>query len=115
MSYRILILGAYGNFGRRLCSRLARADNLQLILAGRSLAKAESLLAALRAKAMPAPCSALALDAQSATLAAEIRASGAQLLIHTGGPFQGQDYRVAQACIEAGVHYLDLADGREFV
>lgn len=115
MSYRILILGAYGNFGRRLCSRLARADNLQLILAGRSLAKAEALLADLRTKAMPAPCSALALDALSVTLAAEIRASGAQLLIHTGGPFQGQDYRVAQACIEAGVHYLDLADGREFV
>ncbi len=115
MPYRILILGAYGNFGRRLCLRLARSDNLQLILAGRSLAKAEALLVALRAKALPALCSAQALDAQSTTLAAEIRASGAQLLIHTGGPFQGQEYQVAQACIEAGVHYLDLADGCEFV
>jgi hypothetical protein len=37
------------------------------------------------------------------------------VVIHTAGPYQGQDYRVAKACIEAGSHYIDLADGREFV
>jgi saccharopine dehydrogenase-like NADP-dependent oxidoreductase len=37
------------------------------------------------------------------------------LVIHTSGPFQGQDYRVPLACIEARSHYIDLADDRRFV
>ena len=36
------------------------------------------------------------------------------LVIHTGGPFQGQDYRVPKTCIECGAHYIDLADDRRF-
>ncbi len=36
-------------------------------------------------------------------------------MIHSAGPFQGQDYAVAQACAQAGAHYMDLADGRRFV
>ena len=38
-----------------------------------------------------------------------------QIVVHCAGPFQGQDYRVAQAANAAGAHYLDLADGRDFV
>ena len=38
-----------------------------------------------------------------------------QLVIHTGGPFQGQSYAVAQGCIAAGVNYCDLSDCRTFV
>lgn len=115
MSYRIVILGAYGNFGRRLCARLARSADLHLVLAGRSAVKAEQLAAELRAQNLPAACSTQAIDAQSPTLVATLRATGAQLLIHTGGPFQGQDYHVAEACVAAGLHYIDLADGRDFV
>jgi saccharopine dehydrogenase-like NADP-dependent oxidoreductase len=37
------------------------------------------------------------------------------LVISTAGPFQGQDYRVALAAIDAGAHYIDIADGRDFV
>jgi hypothetical protein len=37
------------------------------------------------------------------------------IVIHTSGPFQDQGYEVAEACIRNGVHYLDLADGRDFV
>src|SRR5260221_11034394 len=37
------------------------------------------------------------------------------LVIHCAGPFQSQDYRVALAAMAAGAHYLDLADGRQFV
>jgi hypothetical protein len=36
-------------------------------------------------------------------------------VVNASGPFQGQDYRVAEACVQAGCHYIDLADGREFV
>lgn len=36
-------------------------------------------------------------------------------VVHTAGPFQGQDYSVAEACIRAGANYIDLGDGRSFV
>ena len=36
-------------------------------------------------------------------------------LVHVAGPFQGQDYAVAELCIRHGVHYLDLADDAAFV
>jgi hypothetical protein len=38
-----------------------------------------------------------------------------QLVIHTVGPFQRQDYRVAEAAIACGAPYCDLADARRFV
>ena len=38
-----------------------------------------------------------------------------QWVIHTGGPFQGQSYAVAESCIDAGVNYCDLSDSRDFV
>ena len=39
----------------------------------------------------------------------------ADIVVHTSGPFQRQDHRVARACIAQGCHYLDLADARDFV
>jgi hypothetical protein len=55
------------------------------------------------------------VEAASAQLSHRLRELGAELVIHTAGPFQGQDYSVARACAEAGSHYIDLADGRRFV
>ena len=55
------------------------------------------------------------LDLSSADFSAALRALAPDIVIHCAGPFQGQDYRVVQAAIAAGAHYLDLADGREFV
>ena len=37
------------------------------------------------------------------------------LVVDAAGPFQEIDYRLPEACIAAGGHYLDLADGRDFV
>lgn len=36
-------------------------------------------------------------------------------MIHTAGPFQGQNYQVPRHVAAAGAHYIDLADGRRFV
>jgi hypothetical protein len=58
---------------------------------------------------------AVALDAHDNNLADDLRRLQVDVLIHTAGPFQGQDYSVARAAIEAGCHYIDLADGRQFV
>lgn len=58
---------------------------------------------------------AVALDQESPDFLADLRAIAADIVIHTAGPYQGKGYRVAEACIECGSHYIDLADGRDFV
>src|SRR6185437_1605517 len=58
---------------------------------------------------------AVAIDAQAADFSRHLDLLGVDLIIHTAGPFQGQDYRVARGAVAAGCHYIDLADGRQFV
>ncbi len=110
----VLVLGGYGFFGRRLVERLARQNSLRVIIAGRSLAKGEALAAQLRAQTK-ASMVCIAMDVQADDLASQIARTGAQVVVHTCGPFQGQGYEVARACLAAGSHYIDLADGRQFV
>lgn len=107
MTHDILILGGYGNFGKRIAQALSR-HGLPLIIAGRDLAKAEALCRDLP-NARP-----LMLDIHG-PLAETLKAEKPSVVIHTCGPFQGADYSVARACIAAGVSYIDLADGRDFV
>lgn len=110
----VVVIGGYGFFGGRLVRRLATHEALTITVAGRSLARATALVETLRPTAR-ARLQAAALDAHADTLTRQLRPLAPGMLIHTSGPFQGQDYRVAQACIAAGVHYIDLADGRAFV
>lgn len=111
MTKRVLIIGGYGNFGSFIGKMLAREENVQLILAGRSLNKANKLAAALVAKNKP---EAVRVDIETG-LAESLTDISPDILIHTSGPYQGQGYDVARASIEQGCHYIDLADGREFV
>jgi hypothetical protein len=108
---KILVLGAYGFFGSRICTALARNKRIHLILAGRDLTKATAAAYQLGLSADHAR----AVDATHPQLAQQLRKLGVNMLIHTAGPFQDQGYEVARAAIEAGCHYLDLADGRAFV
>ena len=114
MSYTVLVLGGYGNFGHRICEALAREPGLRLLVAGRRQEPARALVARLAPGAV-AELEALRMDAQAPGLAAAIAGCCADVVIHTCGPFQRQDYRVAKECLAAGAHYLDLADGRGFV
>jgi saccharopine dehydrogenase-like NADP-dependent oxidoreductase len=105
---RVVVLGGYGNFGARICRALAGNPGVELVVATRQLDKA-------RAFADGLGVDAAALDAAKPDLARQLRSLGAGLVLHTAGPFQGQDYAVAQAAADAGCHYIDLADGRRFV
>jgi hypothetical protein len=109
----VLVLGGYGAFGGRVAERLARVPGLELTIAGRALTTAEAFAARLgheaAARVIPA-----ALD--SAKIGADdLKRRQADILINATGPYQAQDYRLARTCIAAGVHYLDLADARQFV
>lgn len=107
----VLVIGGYGFFGRRIATELAKNPSLRVLLAGRNGERARTAAAALGLAAE----NALGLDAASPRFADELRARGVNTVIHTAGPFQGQDYRVAEAAVRAGCHYIDLADGRLFV
>ncbi|MCZ6561275.1 MAG: saccharopine dehydrogenase NADP-binding domain-containing protein [Gammaproteobacteria bacterium] len=114
---KVLILGGTGHFGARICRRLANYPDIDidLVITSRSQANAESLADKLRCKNPEATISGIAMDQNSLDFVADLKKLAPFALIHTAGPYQGQDYRVANACIEVGSHYIDLADSREFV
>lgn len=112
----ILILGGYGNFGKRIVESLSRIDNLTLFIAGRNLEKAQSIQKTLIAnKASSTILEAAKLDINSSSFIDDVKLISPDLVIHTGGPFQNQDYLVPRACIAVGSHYIDLADDRRYV
>lgn len=111
----MLILGGYGNFGKRISRSLARDRQIAVMIAGRNSENADALAKTITEDIANSAVRGYPLDIQSAEFVTRLRNSGARLVIHTSGPFQGQDYGVAQACIEAGIDYIDLADDRRFV
>lgn len=111
---RVLILGGYGTFGGRLARLLLDEPRLTLIIAGRSRAKAEAFCSGLMGRARTEP---LACD-RDGDLAAVLGSAAADMVVDATGPFQayGDDpYRVVKAALAAGIPYIDLSDGAEFV
>ena len=107
---RVLILGGYGNFGGYVARALAGDPNIELVIAGRNVAKADAFA---RERDAANPARGARVDIADPLDA--VAAIAPDMVIHTVGPFQGQDYRVARAAIAAGAHYCDLADARGFV
>lgn len=107
MKKRVLVIGGYGNFGRYITQRLSSDPALQVIVAGRSEEKCRAIAHEYNAEYC-------VMDINKDFPAALARGAP-DIVIHTSGPFQGQGYAVAEACIAAGCHYIDLADGRDFV
>ncbi len=105
---RIVVLGGYGNFGKRICRALANSG-AEIIAAGREPDKGH------REAGLDAKIGKVRVDLSDPRLDATLRDLRPNIVIHCAGPFQGQDYRVALAAINAGAHYIDLADGRSFV
>ena len=114
MGLRILIIGGYGTFGSRLAQLLNEAEGLTLVIGGRSLRAATAFCESL---APGAPTEPLAFD-RDGDVRALLHNARADLVIDAAGPFQNygdNPYRIARAAIEAGIHYIDLADGSNFV
>lgn len=109
--HTVLVLGGYGFFGHRIGAALCREPGIHLLIAGRDGNKAQAQALAL---GLPAH-QGVVVDAHGADLVQRLLALRVHTVIHTAGPFQGQDYAVAEAAIQAGANYVDLADGRDFV
>lgn len=104
---KVVVLGGYGVFGARLVRLLVR-DGHDVVVAGRSQAKAEAFAETVGANS-------LTIDRQGDL--APLWALSPDVVVDAAGPFHAYvdaPYRLAQACISQGVHYLDLADDAAF-
>lgn len=106
---QVLILGGYGNFGARIAESLAK-DNIPVIIAGRDREKAEALKSKLAAENIS-----IAVFDANKELAKQLDLLKPAVVINTIGPFQTADYSIVKTCIQHHVHYIDLADARDFV
>lgn len=111
---KVLVLGGYGNFGKRIVENLAGIKGITILIAGRNLSKSSVLVESLSVTSV-AKLEPLVIDIFANDFDEQLAFISPYLVIHTSGPFQGQDYRVPKACIECGAHYIDLADDRRFV
>ena len=102
----VLLIGASGVFGARLAERLALEPGIALTLAGRRREPLDHVRKRIGGGAVRL------LDRdwiEARDLA------GYDVVIDAAGPFQDSGLRLVEAAIEAGVDYIDLADGREWV
>ena len=111
MALRVLLIGAGGVFGSRIAAALAHDPRFALTLAGRHPGSLQQL----REHLGDSSIGVATLDVASHALPAAMALAQPQLVIHAAGPFQRQDYRVAEACLARGSDYVDLADGRRMI
>jgi len=110
---RILILGGYGVFGGRLAELLSDLANVELLIAGRDLCRAEAFCAKYVGQARVIP---VRLDRRD--IAKGLVSERPNLVVDASGPFQDYGdhrYSVIEACIASGVDYVDFADAADFV
>lgn len=110
---RVLVIGAGGVFGSRLAEGLLR-NGFGLVVAGRDERRAEAVTLQLRGVFPDADIATARIDTATAT-PTDLIATGATIVADAAGPFQGAEPTVARAAIAAGLSYVDLADGRDFV
>lgn len=106
-----VVLGGYGSFGRLISASLAKHAQLRVIVAGRHLRAAQELCRSLGAASLEP----VLLDCTAPDFPSRLASLCPSVVIDAVGPFQARSYAAARACIDIGAHYVDLADGREYV
>jgi nucleoside-diphosphate-sugar epimerase len=98
--HTVLVLGGYGFFGSRICAALSQHSGIRVLVGGRhgNLAREAAVLFGL------APEAGVELDATGPGLAHRFTEFGVNSVVHTAGPFQGQDYTVAMGMPTTGRH-----------
>lgn len=107
MRKKILVLGGYGTVGARISRSLAADPLIECVIVGRRTGPGRSLAKELDAAFLQVDIN------DPPTLSAAV--SGAFAVVDACGPYEGRDARVAELCIEQGVHYVDIADAGAYV
>ena len=110
---KIMILGGYGVFGGRLVELLSDLPCIELLICGRSLARARDFCLRYRGQARVVP-----VELDRGKIADGLLRMRPALVVDASGPFQGYGgarYDVIAACIAARIDYLDFADAADFV
>lgn len=111
---RVIVLGGAGVFGRLLVEGLAATTNFEVIVAGRNRERAERVVHEVGRVHARARLGAIIFDRDRPDAGA-LGALAPAILVDAAGPFQGGDLRLAESALAAGLHYVDLADARDFV
>lgn len=114
MTRRILLIGATGFFGRRLAKRLVTISEIELLVTSRDGRRAEVLASELTARDCACTVSGIAFD-RGRNAAAALTQLKPFLVIDASGPFQGASYELARTAINAGAHWIDLADASGYI
>lgn len=109
---RVILIGATGTFGSRLAAMLAGLSGIELVLAARRQGALETLRRSLEEQGAVAHVLARQFDRSRPE---ELAAFAPWLVVDAAGPFQNSDHRLALAAVRLGAHYVDLADGRDYV
>ena len=107
-AFRAVVLGGAGHFGAVISRALAAIEGMDVVVAGRDAERA-------REHADRIGSHSARIDTNDPAFPERLRDLAPSLVVSTAGPFQGQDYAVARAAIALGAHYIDIADGRDFV
>ncbi|MCY1262716.1 Saccharopine dehydrogenase NADP binding domain protein [compost metagenome] len=111
---KVLIYGASGYTGKLVAESLARR-NIPFYMAGRTLARLETALAVVEER------HGQKVDAELVTgnhslgdLVELLKRLEIKVLINNVGPFMQLGWPVVEACLEAGVHYLDTTGEQDW-
>jgi len=110
MANRVLIIGA-GGVGRVTTFKCAQRRDIfsDITLASRTKGKCDAIVSDIHAKGYKEPIRTAAVDAGDVlALVALFKEVKPNLVIHVALPYQ--NLTIMDACLEAGVHYLDTAN-----
>ena len=105
---KILLLGEYGAFTRRIGHALSQSPDIECVI-GVADARRRTQLA------QDAGHSIVTVPVPHDPHTVRRALDGVFAVINTRGPFLARNYTVAEQCAECGVHYVDPADSIEYV
>lgn len=114
MAQKVLVIGGTGAFGSRLVRGLVAHTDLDVVIGCRDMARADALARELADSQAMARIGTICIDIATVTTE-QLRATDAFLVVDAAGPFQGSDGLLVRTAMAAGLHYVDLADARDFV
>jgi hypothetical protein len=101
----VVVFGGYGTFGRLVSAELAAAG-VRVRIAGRDGERAAQAAAALGRGS-----EGIAADAEDSASSARALA-GMRVAVDCAGPFDRRSLLLPEACLAAGVHYVDISEHR---